>query len=293
MRDKLRSRANSGFPRNTRRRARRARPAADRRNGHAWRLRRQMRDAGELSTWRSMNNSPASIMNACVPLRARDHCDAGNERTSHQPSPARATVRPPSFAWRDCGQGQRQHHLRYLQRARRATSALIALRAPCARTPRRSAHCQGRRTSSPPCRSPPAMSDDRVKRLPVRPADARHNRMRTAPNSRSRRKFAPARRAPFAWSAVGRMIDATNCAASASNTAPASVNSTPRGLRWNSWTSSSTFQRADCLAEWRLLDTEPLGRPRDVFFLGDSDEIAKMPKFHLPYPLNMNIAISI
>src|SRR5262245_39322537 len=40
------------------------------------------------------------------------------------------------------------------------------------------------------------------------------------------------------------------------------------------------LQRLDLLAERRLLHAEPLGGARDVRFLGDRDEIAKVPQFH-------------
>jgi len=30
-----------------------------------------------------------------------------------------------------------------------------------------------------------------------------------------------------------------------------------------------------------------------MFFLGDGNEISKMPEFHLPYPIDMNIVIFI
>jgi len=36
----------------------------------------------------------------------------------------------------------------------------------------------------------------------------------------------------------------------------------------------------DALTERRLLHAEPLGSPRDVFFLGDRDEISEMPQLH-------------
>ena len=53
------------------------------------------------------------------------------------------------------------------------------------------------------------------------------------------------------------------------------------------------LQRANLLAERRLLHAEPLGRPRDMPFLGDGDEIAKMTELHVPYPIDMRIAVSI
>ena len=40
------------------------------------------------------------------------------------------------------------------------------------------------------------------------------------------------------------------------------------------------FERADLLAERRLLDAEPLGRAGDVTLLGDGDEIAEVAQFH-------------
>src|SRR5215469_11251827 len=53
------------------------------------------------------------------------------------------------------------------------------------------------------------------------------------------------------------------------------------------------LQRADLLAERGLLHPEALGRPRHMPLLRHGDKIAKMPKLHLPYPFDMNIAIAI
>src|SRR5215467_323978 len=40
------------------------------------------------------------------------------------------------------------------------------------------------------------------------------------------------------------------------------------------------FDRLDALTEWRLLHAKPLCSPRDVPFLGNSDEILQVPEFH-------------
>ena len=54
-----------------------------------------------------------------------------------------------------------------------------------------------------------------------------------------------------------------------------------------------SLQRANLLAERGLLHAEPFRRPRDMLFLGDGDEISKVPELHLPYPIDMNIAVTI
>ena len=43
------------------------------------------------------------------------------------------------------------------------------------------------------------------------------------------------------------------------------------------------LQRADLLAERRLLHVELLGRARDVALVGDGDEVAEMAQFHQAY----------
>src|SRR5262245_57013258 len=53
------------------------------------------------------------------------------------------------------------------------------------------------------------------------------------------------------------------------------------------------LQCANLLAERRLLHAEPFRRPRDVLYLGDGDEISKVPELHLPFPIDMNIAVII
>ncbi len=53
------------------------------------------------------------------------------------------------------------------------------------------------------------------------------------------------------------------------------------------------LQRANLLAERWLLHAEPFRRPRDMLFLGDGNEVSKMPELHLPYPIDMNITIII
>ncbi len=50
------------------------------------------------------------------------------------------------------------------------------------------------------------------------------------------------------------------------------------------------LQPANLLAERRLLHPQPFRRPRDVAFLGDRDEVAKVAQFHLPYPVDMDFA---
>ena len=40
------------------------------------------------------------------------------------------------------------------------------------------------------------------------------------------------------------------------------------------------FERPHLLAQRRLLDAEPLGRPRDLSLLGDGDEVAQVAKLH-------------
>src|SRR5205085_7892865 len=40
------------------------------------------------------------------------------------------------------------------------------------------------------------------------------------------------------------------------------------------------FERADLLAQRRLLNAQPLRRASDMALLGDGDEIAKVPQFH-------------
>ena len=53
------------------------------------------------------------------------------------------------------------------------------------------------------------------------------------------------------------------------------------------------FERSDLLAQGRLLNAEAFRRSRDVAFLGDGNEIAKVPQLHLVYFLDMNFAVSI
>jgi hypothetical protein len=45
-----------------------------------------------------------------------------------------------------------------------------------------------------------------------------------------------------------------------------------------------TFDRPDLPTERRRLHAEPLRGPRDVPFLSDRDDIAKLPQFHYTYP---------
>ena len=53
------------------------------------------------------------------------------------------------------------------------------------------------------------------------------------------------------------------------------------------------LQRADLLTERRLLHAQPFGGAGYVAFLGDGDEVAEVAKFHLPYPIDMDFAVSI
>ena len=53
------------------------------------------------------------------------------------------------------------------------------------------------------------------------------------------------------------------------------------------------LQRADLLAERRLLHAEPLGGAGDVAFFGDGDEVAEVAQFHLPYPVDMDFVSAI
>src|SRR5712675_592092 len=50
------------------------------------------------------------------------------------------------------------------------------------------------------------------------------------------------------------------------------------------------FERADLLAQWRLLDAESFRRAGDMPLLGDGDEITEVPQFHLRYSDNMDRA---
>jgi len=41
-----------------------------------------------------------------------------------------------------------------------------------------------------------------------------------------------------------------------------------------------SLHRLDALTEWRLLHAKPLRGPRDVPFLGDSNEVPEMSQLH-------------
>src|SRR5258708_37346874 len=53
------------------------------------------------------------------------------------------------------------------------------------------------------------------------------------------------------------------------------------------------FERANLLAERRLLDAKPRGGARDVGLLGHGNEVTQVPHFHDPYLTDMNITHSI
>ena len=73
---------------------------------------------------------------------------------------------------------------------------------------------------------------------------------------------------------------------------PASVSSTPRGLRRNSC-AERPFEQLDLLAQRGLLDAKPRRRAGDVQFLGDDEKVAEQSEVHVPYPKYMDKSYSI